>query len=266
MAKMVDVKRMTDDLIEDVRKHLKRVFGFKLIQVENNETHFILIRDRVRKAFTPRARPTDTHDAVLILVLTVIFMTSETGCSVEKIKEFLTLMCLEDDDEVWTGNENVKIKDLIGKNWVRQLYLEKFENEDLLTKRKEITIGWGFRAKQEFDPKQMLDMVADITGTPAHAWREQFARAHEDDDEADVTVIGSSQTSSSQSSSAGNTGRTGNRMSAVSSGTRRAGATHRLVVDLTGGASDPMRRGILSDGSTRLNRQNSSQTRSQSRQ
>lgn len=240
MANMVDMKaKMPQQLIDGARRHLKSVFGFKLIQVDGVETHYIIVRDKSRPLLTKRQTSTGLHDAILVLVLAVIFMTDENGCPVDKIKEFLMLINLEDDDEIWTGSDNVKLKDLLTRTWVKQLYLEKFDNEDILTKKIETTIGWGFRARQEFVPMDILKLVSDIMATEPEAWREQHARAFDGTGDTDVTIV-------SQMSSPRIVTRT---RSTVQRGV--SGATHRIVV---GGITDAVRRGILSE-SNRFNRQ-----------
>ena len=249
MAKMLDIKKVPDSLIESARQHLKSVFGYELMQVEGNETHYIIVRANKKPCFTQRPLDTDVHDAVLVLVLAVIFMTAETGCPLEKISEFLNLIGMEDETEIWTGSENMKVKDLLTRQWVKQLYLQKFDNEDILTKRNETTIGWGFRARQEYETKQMLQLVSDVMSTEPHVWREQFARAHEDDDDVDVSVI-------SQSPVVARTGRSSSQRAARGVG----GGTHRLIVDLT----HQVRRGILSE-SNRINRPDGSQSSTHSR-
>lgn len=232
MAKTVQLKKLPDEVLHAAKRHLKQVFGLRLMQVTGNETHYLLVKVNKRPVFAQRVRETDVHDCILIFVLTVIFMTAETGCPAEKVSEFLTLIGMDDEADVWTGRETMKVKELLSREWVKQLYLEKFENEDILTKRSETTIGWGFRAKQEFEAKDMLNLVAAVTGTPGDLWREQFSRAHDEDDAAPDAVSLVQQSTDSQ------TRRTG-------------GRTQRLVVDLTR-LTRPIARRILSE-SNRIN-------------
>lgn len=235
LSRILNEKKVSDADLSAAKVHLSQVFGLKVLEVEGNPTHSILVRTRKVPIRTKRPLDTDLHNSLLTLTLAVVFMSGENGVNVDRLQEFFSLINMDDDTDVWAGCTLVKVKDLYTRTWVKQLYLERFDNEDILTKKTETTIGWGFRARQEFDEQQVLHIVSQVMGTTADSWRDQFARAtHADQTAGQAAAV-----------------RTGNSRRPNQRRVPGQGATQRFVLNLP--PSPSVRRGILSE-SDRINR------------
>lgn len=232
LSRVMNEKRISEQTYDWAKVHLLKVFGLKVMEVMGNPSHSIIVRERKVRIRTKRELCTDMHNALLTLALAVIFMSGENGCTMDKLSDLFSMINMDEETEVWTGSTSVKLRDLYTRLWVKQLYLEKTEEEDYLNNRKETRVRWGFRAQQEYEERQVLDLVAQVMGTKAAVWREQFARA---------TSASSSQQSASSSQTPNNQSQERQQASVRRRTPASAGDTRRTAV----------RRGILSE---RINR------------
>jgi len=151
-------------IIEKVNRQLSEVFGYDLIEVENNK--YILVNEIENQI--PHLTFRDSHKQVLLyLVLTHIFMYGES-CKEEIIWHFLENLGIITDNNFqheYFGD----IKQLVTVEFVNQRYLEKTMVDKNNSSQVEYT--WGSRAQSELTYRSALQFVADIYGCSMNKWK-----------------------------------------------------------------------------------------------
>lgn len=161
-------------IIDRVNDQLSEVFGYNLIEIENNK--YILVNEIENDL--PHLTFLDNHKQVLLYIILVhIFMHGET-CKEAILWDFLQRLDIITDDNFqheYFGD----VKQLVTVDFVNQRYLEKTMIDKNDPPQFEFT--WGSRARNELTYRSALQFVADIYGCSIKKWKLQYKAVVEDE-------------------------------------------------------------------------------------
>ncbi|XP_024878499.1 non-structural maintenance of chromosomes element 3 homolog [Temnothorax curvispinosus] len=166
--------KMFRSIIDKVNDQLSEVFGYNLIEVENNK--YIMVNEIENDV--PHLTFRDSHKQVLLyLVLVHIFMYGES-CKEEVLWDFFRHLGIINNDNFqheYFGDVN----QLVTVEFVNQRYLERTMIDKYDPTKFEYS--WGSRAKNELTYRSALTFVGEIYGCPINKWKLQYKAVDEED-------------------------------------------------------------------------------------
>jgi len=161
-------------IIERVNRQLSEVFGYDLVEVENNK--YILVNE-IENHLPHLIFHDSSKQVLLYLVLVHIFMFGES-CKEEILWDFLENLGIITDNNFQHGYFG-DVKQLVTVEFVNQRYLEK----TMIDKNdpSQFEYMWGSRARNELTYRSALKFVADIYGCSINKWKLQYKTVVEED-------------------------------------------------------------------------------------
>ncbi|KAL0120294.1 hypothetical protein PUN28_008148 [Cardiocondyla obscurior] len=165
--------RIFRPIIENVKKQLSQIFGYNLVEIENNK--YILVNEIDNSI--PHLTFYDSNKQVLLfLVLVHIFMYGET-CKEEILWDFLRNLGIITNDN-FQHDYFGDVKQLITVEFVNQKYLEKRTIDNELSLFEYV---WGSRAINEVTYRSALQFVANVYGCSMNKWKLQYKAVIEEE-------------------------------------------------------------------------------------
>lgn len=158
--------RLFRTIIEKVNRELSEVFGFELVEIENNR--YILINN-IDNELPHLIFHNSSKQLLLYLVLVHIFMHGET-CQEDILWNFLRNLNIITNNSF--QNEYFgDVKQLVTVDFVNERYLEKIVDKNDPT---QLEYKWGSRAENELTYRSVLQFVANIYGVSPKKWKLQY--------------------------------------------------------------------------------------------
>ncbi|XP_011169470.1 non-structural maintenance of chromosomes element 3 homolog isoform X1 [Solenopsis invicta] len=166
--------RIFRSIIDKVNVELSEVFGYNLIEVENNK--YILVNE-IENNIPHLTFEDGPKQVLLYLVLVHIFMIGES-CKEEVIWDFLRHLGIITENNFqheYFGD----VKESVTVEFVNQRYLER----NVIDKNdpSEYEYSWGSRAHNELNYRSALQFVADIYECPIKKWKLQYKAVLEEE-------------------------------------------------------------------------------------
>lgn len=160
-----------NSVLIEANKILKRVYGYKLVQVDaqSGVPYIVVLTEECESLPSP---VTDIqHRTVLIAALMHIFMTG-APIKEDEMWKFLTEAGLMENENDQT------VRKLLTHTFTRQMYLQYTkEGEDDLARN---VFQWGARAVEEVPKPFLLGKMAEAFQKEPEYWGEQYKNAHQD--------------------------------------------------------------------------------------
>lgn len=154
-------------IIQKVNTELSEVFGFELVEVENNR--YILVNN-IENNLPHLTFQNSSKQVLLYLVLVHIFMHGE-ACKEDILWNFLRTLGIITNNSF--QNEYFgDVKQLVTVDFVNERYLEKrpVDKND----QSQLEYTWGSRAENELTYRSVLQFVADLYGVSPNNWKLQY--------------------------------------------------------------------------------------------
>ncbi|XP_029175685.1 non-structural maintenance of chromosomes element 3 homolog [Nylanderia fulva] len=154
-------------IMEKVNRELFEVFGFELVEIENNR---YILANKMENNLPHLIFQNSNKQVLLYLVLVHIFMHGE-ACQEDMLWNFLRSLGIITNNSF--QNEYFgDVKQLVTVDFVNERYLEKKSVDKNDQSRLEYI--WGARAENELTYRSVLQFVADIYGVSPNNWKLQY--------------------------------------------------------------------------------------------
>ncbi|XP_015122469.1 necdin [Diachasma alloeum] len=158
------------NLMAKAKVILHEIFGYKLISIGGGKWIIVnaLSHDLIRLEVDDVPAQT-----LLYLVLSHIFMSGEP-CREDNLIHFLKCLGIWRDGAVhpYFGN----VQEVLQKRFVQQVYLIRSKVSEADNEMYDYT--WGQRAKEECDPRNIIEFLGKVFNRPAQSWNHQYRKAH----------------------------------------------------------------------------------------
>ncbi|XP_059048738.1 non-structural maintenance of chromosomes element 3 homolog [Achroia grisella] len=159
-----------NSVVIEANKILKKVYGYKLIQVESKSGIQYIVVLNEESDLEPSCVSNPHHRRMLIAALTHIYMTGGPVKEDEMWKFLSEAGLMEEDDHT--------ARKVLTNTLTRQLYLQFSKvGEGELARN---VFEWGQRAMEEVPKMFLLNKMAEAFGKDPNHWHEQYKEATEE--------------------------------------------------------------------------------------